>query len=56
MTQAVLPERQRLGLDELQARLAARGRLRSWVARERFYEIGSPEGFAALEERLSKPQ
>ncbi len=48
-----LPERQRCGLDELQAKLAARGRLRAWVARERFYEIGSPEGLAALEQRLS---
>ncbi len=51
-----LPEGQRSGLDELQTRLAARGRLRAWVARERFYEIGSPEGLAALEERLSKPR
>ena len=51
-----LPERQRSGLDELQTRLAARGRLRALVARERFYEIGSPEGLAALEERLSKPR
>jgi NDP-sugar pyrophosphorylase family protein len=47
-----LPERQRSGLDELQARLAARKRLRAHVARERFYEIGSPEGLAALEQRL----
>jgi len=47
-----LPERQRSGLDELQTRLARKGRLRAWVARERFYEIGSPEGLAALEERL----
>ena len=47
-----LPERQRSGLDELQTRLARRQRLRALVARERFYEIGSPEGLAALEERL----
>jgi MurNAc alpha-1-phosphate uridylyltransferase len=47
-----LPERQRSGLDDLQTRLARRQRLRAWVARERFYEIGSPEGLAALEERL----
>lgn len=47
-----LPERQRSGLDVLQTRLAQRQRLRAWVARERFYEIGSPEGLAALEERL----
>jgi len=49
-----LPERQRSGLDELQTRLARRQRLRAWVARERFYEIGSPEGLAALNELLSK--
>jgi MurNAc alpha-1-phosphate uridylyltransferase len=47
-----LPERQRSGLDELQTRLARKRRLRAWVAHERFYEIGSPEGLAALEERL----
>jgi NDP-sugar pyrophosphorylase family protein len=47
-----LPERQRSGLDELQTRLAGKHRLRACVARERFYEIGSPEGLAALEERL----
>lgn len=47
-----LPERQRSGLDELQMRLARKHRLRACVARERFYEIGSPEGLAALEERL----
>ena len=49
-----LPERQRWGLDELQSRLAARRRLRAYVARERFYEIGSPEGLAALESRLKE--
>jgi MurNAc alpha-1-phosphate uridylyltransferase len=47
-----LPERQRSGLDELQTELARKRRLRAWVAHERFYEIGSPEGLAALEERL----
>ena len=47
-----LPERQRSGLDELQTRLARKHRLRACVAHERFYEIGSPEGLAALEERL----
>jgi len=44
------------GLDELQARLAARRRLRAYVARERFYEIGSPDGLAALELRLQGPR
>jgi len=43
------------GLDELQTRLAARRRLRAYVARERFYEIGSPDGLAALELRLQSP-
>lgn len=47
-----LPERQRSGLDDLQTKLARRHRLRAIVARERFYEIGSPEGLASLEERL----
>ncbi len=47
-----LPERRRCGLDELQTRLAARKRLRAYVARERFYEIGTPEGLTALEAHL----
>jgi MurNAc alpha-1-phosphate uridylyltransferase len=40
------------GLDRIQHDLAARKRLRAYVARERFFEIGSPEGLAALDERL----
>ncbi|HVY47687.1 MAG TPA: NTP transferase domain-containing protein [Minicystis sp.] len=40
------------GLDALQAELARRGALRALVARERFYEIGSPEGLADLERHL----
>lgn len=47
-----LPEAKRCGLDELQSRLAAARRLRASLAHERFYEIGSPEGLAALEARL----
>jgi NDP-sugar pyrophosphorylase family protein len=47
-----LPERQRSDLAGLQTQLARKQRLRAWVAHERFYEIGSPEGLAALEERL----
>lgn len=50
-----LPERQKSGLDTLQARLASLRRLRACVARERFYEIGSPEGLEALERRLKEP-
>jgi MurNAc alpha-1-phosphate uridylyltransferase len=49
-----LPEGMKSGLDVLQGRLAARKRLRAWVARERFYEIGSPEGLASLERRLKE--
>lgn len=40
-------------LSDVQADLARRGKLRAYLATERFYEIGSPEGLAALEERLS---
>jgi NDP-sugar pyrophosphorylase family protein len=50
-----LPSGQRCGLDVLQTRLAARRRLRACVTRERFYEIGSPEGLEALEQRLLNP-
>lgn len=41
------------GLDVIQRDLAARHRLRAVVARERFYEIGSPEGLAELDEFLT---
>lgn len=47
-----LPEGAVLGLDAVQADLAARGRLRALVAAERFYEIGSERGLADLEARL----
>jgi NDP-sugar pyrophosphorylase family protein len=40
------------GLDVLQHDLAARKRLRACVVRERFYEIGSPEGLAELDTHL----
>jgi NDP-sugar pyrophosphorylase family protein len=40
------------GLDALQRDLAQRKRLRAYVARERFFEIGSPEGLAALDLHL----
>jgi NDP-sugar pyrophosphorylase family protein len=49
---AALPAGQRLGLEELQTRVAAAGRMRAVVAKERFYEIGSPEGLLALDGRL----
>jgi MurNAc alpha-1-phosphate uridylyltransferase len=49
---AALPEGKRAGLDELQKDLAARKRLRAYVAHDRFFEIGSPEGLAELDQRL----
>ncbi|MGH7270125.1 MAG: sugar phosphate nucleotidyltransferase [Polyangiaceae bacterium] len=47
-----LPEGQPHGLDAVQRDLAERKRLRAVVARERFFEIGSPEGLAALDQHL----
>jgi NDP-sugar pyrophosphorylase family protein len=49
---AALPAGQAHGLDAIQRDLAARGRLRASVARERFYEIGSHDGLAELERHL----
>jgi MurNAc alpha-1-phosphate uridylyltransferase len=46
---AALPSGEPSGLDRLQHELADRKRLRACVARDRFFEIGSPEGLAALE-------
>lgn len=43
-----------MGLDALQAKLAAEGRLRAYAARERFYEIGSEAGLADLAKRLGE--
>jgi NDP-sugar pyrophosphorylase family protein len=37
-----------VGLDALQTRMAATGKLRAIAAQERFYEIGSPQGWAEL--------
>jgi MurNAc alpha-1-phosphate uridylyltransferase len=42
------PEGEAWGLDVLQRDLARKRRLRASVARDRFFEIGSPEGLAAL--------
>lgn len=42
-----------LGLDAVQAELAARGTLLATLARERFFEIGSPEGRSDLEAHLA---
>ncbi len=49
---AALPEGQRSGLDVVQAELSRRHKLRAFVASERFFEIGSPDGLATLDEWL----
>jgi NDP-sugar pyrophosphorylase family protein len=49
---AGLPPGEPSGLDVVQSELAKRKRLRAFVAHERFYEIGSPEGHAELDEYL----
>jgi NDP-sugar pyrophosphorylase family protein len=49
---APLPEGEKLGLEQIQTRVAAAGRMRAVVAPERFYEVGSPEGLAALDAKL----
>jgi NDP-sugar pyrophosphorylase family protein len=47
-----LPDGQPHGLDTLSRELAATKRLRACVARERFFEIGSPQGLAELDQNL----
>ncbi|MDB4957869.1 MAG: Mannose-phosphate guanyltransferase [Myxococcales bacterium] len=49
---AALPAGKVAGLDAIQRDLAATHRLRALVARERFFEIGSPQGLADLGEHL----
>jgi len=49
---AALPTGMSHGLDAVQRDLARRKRLRACVARERFFEIGSPEGLAELDRHL----
>ena len=39
--------------EEIYPRLIAEGRMRAWVTREPFYDIGSPQGLAALTEKLA---
>jgi MurNAc alpha-1-phosphate uridylyltransferase len=51
---ASLPSATFAGLDEVQAELARTGRLRAYVARERFYEIGSAEGLLELDRYLGE--
>jgi NDP-sugar pyrophosphorylase family protein len=49
---AGLPLGEPRSLDAIQHDLARRKRLRLCVARDRFFEIGSPEGLAALDRHL----
>ena len=49
---AALPAGVPSGLDAIQGELSLRKRLRACVARERFFEIGSPEGLAELDRHL----
>ncbi len=51
---AALPEGAVHGLDAIQRDLAARKRLRACVARERFFEIGTPGGLSELEQHLKE--
>jgi NDP-sugar pyrophosphorylase family protein len=51
---AALPAGQALGLDRVQTELARAHRLRAVVAERRFFEIGSPEGLAALHAELTE--
>jgi len=50
---ASLPTGQKCSLEEeIYPQLIARGRMRAWVTREPFYDMGSPAGLAALEAKL----
>jgi mannose-1-phosphate guanylyltransferase len=50
---AGLPARQKCSLEEeIYPSLIARGEMRAWVTHEPFYDMGSPAGLAALEEKL----
>ena len=51
-----LPPGAPLGLDRVQEDLATRRRLRALVVRERFFEIGSPAGWADLDKHLRRPR
>ena len=51
---AALPAGKAVGFDTVQHDLAARKRLRAHLAHARFFEIGSPEGLATLEQHLTK--
>jgi NDP-sugar pyrophosphorylase family protein len=47
-----IPDKLAFGFDQVQHDLAEKKRLRAHVARARFFEIGSPEGLATLEQHL----
>ncbi len=49
---AALPLGEPHGLDAIQRDMARRKRLRACMARDRFFEIGSPEGLAELDRHL----
>jgi MurNAc alpha-1-phosphate uridylyltransferase len=51
---SALPEGGVCGLDAIQSDLARRKLLRAVVARDRFFEVGSPEGLATLAAWLAK--
>jgi len=51
---ARVPPGEPSGLDAIQTSLAGQKRLRAVVARDRFFEIGSPEGLAALNGYLKR--
>ena len=53
-TTARIPAGRPSGLDGIQTELAKQKRLRAVVARDRFFEIGSPEGLSTLDEWLAK--
>jgi MurNAc alpha-1-phosphate uridylyltransferase len=50
---AGLPAGEPRGLDAIQTELAKQKRLRAVVARDRFFEIGSPEGLSTLDQWLA---
>ncbi|HEY5240668.1 MAG TPA: sugar phosphate nucleotidyltransferase, partial [Polyangiaceae bacterium] len=49
---AALPLGEPRGLDAIQRDMARQKRLRACLARDRFFEIGSPEGLAELDRHL----
>ena len=49
-----VPENQPIDLAAVYQSLLQRGELAAWESRERFYEIGSPEGICELTELLSR--